>query len=201
MRDLVFKNLTSSDRKKKIIYSCEVIRKRGMHTTIRRHFVCKVFEIKDIFKEKPLAQVYISRNLNRIRHQKSFFCRMKASLYAKNKGRLFLILFGHSLKIDSKPIVSLWVYPVRERSSLTGFTDCPTVGISPKNRVPNLSSRNFNLLQFEGDVSFPLFPFSFPLEKATVSPVRNNFLILKDKPSYSCLPSRVDLPVPLKEGS
>ena len=107
MRDLVLKNVTSSDRSKRIISSCEIIRKRGICTTIRRHFVCKVFEITDIFKEKPLPQVYVCRNLDRVRRQKSFFCRMKASLYTKSKGRLFLVLFGHSLKIDSKPVVSL----------------------------------------------------------------------------------------------
>ena len=109
MRNIVYKNLTSANRKRRMISSCEVMEKQGMRTTIRRHFVYKATEINDILKQKPLPQVYIRRVCNQNQQQESFFCRMKASLYARSKGRLFLILFGHSLKIESKPIVTIIV--------------------------------------------------------------------------------------------
>jgi hypothetical protein len=78
-----------------------------MCTTIRRHFVCQAIEIKDTFGEKPLPLVRIRRICNHIHRQESLFCRMKASLYAKSNGRLFLILFGHSFKIESRPVISI----------------------------------------------------------------------------------------------
>ena len=105
MRDLLFKNLTSSDRRKRVISSCETVEKEGMRTVIRRHFVCKVIEIGDALRKKPLTQIYIRRIYDHIQQEKILFCRMKGSLYAKSKGRLFLILFGHSFKIDLRPVI------------------------------------------------------------------------------------------------
>ena len=78
-----------------------------MRTTIRRHFICKMIEIKGALKDKPLPQVYVRRMCDHAKQQESYFCRMKASLYAKSKGKLFLVLFGHSLKIDSRSIVTI----------------------------------------------------------------------------------------------
>ena len=107
MRDLVFRNSTSSDRRKRVISSCETLQRQGMRIVIRRHFVCKVIEISDTFIEKPLSQVYVSRICSYRQQQERFFFRMKASIYARSKGRLFLILFGHSLKIDSRPAIKI----------------------------------------------------------------------------------------------
>lgn len=105
MRDLIFKNLTSTDRSRRVICSSETLDKQGMRTIIRKHFVYKVMEIDDAPKQKPIPQVFVFRVCNHLKQQERFFCRMKASLYAKSKGRIFLILFGHSLKIDSRPII------------------------------------------------------------------------------------------------
>jgi len=107
MRELLFKNLTSADRKRRIISSCEVVDRQGMHTTIRRHFVCKVIEIKDGFVEKPLPQIYVCRICNHAQQQERYFCRMKAGLYVRSNERLFLVLFGHSLKIDLRPVTEV----------------------------------------------------------------------------------------------
>ncbi len=101
MHDLIFKNQTSNDRTRRAISSCETVERQGMRTVIRRHFIYKAIEIKDNFRARPLSQIYIRRDCNSVKHQERFFCRIKASLYAKCNGRLFLILFGHSLKIDS----------------------------------------------------------------------------------------------------
>jgi len=107
MRDLVFKKLTSLERGRKIISSCEILEKQGMRTVIRRRFVCKMIEIKDTAREKPVPQFYLYRISNHLQQQESFFYRTKASIYLKDKGRLFLVLFGHSLKIDSRPAISI----------------------------------------------------------------------------------------------
>jgi len=74
-----------------------------MLTTIRRHFVCKIIEIKGDVRQKPVSQIYVRRNCNHTQKQKSLFCRIKGSLFAESNGRLFLILFGHSFKVDLRP--------------------------------------------------------------------------------------------------
>lgn len=104
MRDLLFKNLTSTDRKRKILCSMEVIDKQGVRSIIRRHLVCIVKELKDTAVKKPLPYLYILKEHNNIEQREKFFCRLKGSLYAISNGRLFLILFMHSLKITLIPI-------------------------------------------------------------------------------------------------
>ncbi len=100
MRDLVFKNLTSTSRQRRILASSETIDKGGIRSIIHRHFVCIVREIKDKQASKPLPYLYVLKKQNSREQEEKFFCRIKGSIYAVNKGRLFLVLFMHSLKIN-----------------------------------------------------------------------------------------------------
>jgi len=100
MRDLVFKNLTSANRQRRILASSETINKNGVRSIIHRHFVCIVREIKDKQASRPLPYMYVLKKQNTKEQEEKFFCRIKGSIYAINKGRLFLILFMHSLKIS-----------------------------------------------------------------------------------------------------
>lgn len=100
MRDLLFKNLTSSDRKKRIISSSEIVDRQGTRSIIHRHFACIVKEIQGQNNlEKPAPYLYVLKEHNTKKQKEKFFCRMKGSIYAVANGRLFLILFMHSLKI------------------------------------------------------------------------------------------------------
>lgn len=101
MRDLLFKNLTSNDRKRRIIASSEISEKEGVRSVIRRHFVCIVKEIKDEHNiQKPLPHLYILKEHNTREQKEKFFCKIKGSFCAVNKGKLLLVIFMHSLKID-----------------------------------------------------------------------------------------------------
>lgn len=100
MRDLLFKNLTSTDGKRRIIASSEIIDKQGIRSIIRRHFVCVVREIKDNKMEKPLPYLYVFKERDTREQTEKFFCRLKGSVYAVGNGKLYLILFMHSLKIN-----------------------------------------------------------------------------------------------------
>ncbi len=101
MRDLLFKNLTSNDRRRKIIVSSEVVDKQGVCSTIHRHFICMVKEIKQGENiEKPAPYLYVVKSRNTREQRERFFCKIKGSICAVNKGKLFLIVFMHSLKID-----------------------------------------------------------------------------------------------------
>ena len=100
MRDLLFKNLTSHDKKRKIIASSEIVDKQGMRSVIQRHFICIVKEINDNKLQRPLPYLYVLKEHNTREQKEKFFCRIKGSIYAVGNGRLFLILFMHSLKIN-----------------------------------------------------------------------------------------------------
>lgn len=110
MRDLLFKNLTSQDKKRKIIASSEIVDKQGMRSVIQRHFICIVKEINpglarksgvnDNKLQRPLPYLYVLKEHNTREQKEKFFCRIKGSIYAVGNGRLFLILFMHSLKIN-----------------------------------------------------------------------------------------------------
>ncbi len=104
MRDLLFKNLTSDDKKRKILASSEIMDKQGVRSIIHRHFVYIVKEIKDKQIAKPEPYLYVLKERNSREQREKFFCRIKGSIYAVHKGRLFLILFMHSLNISLTPI-------------------------------------------------------------------------------------------------
>lgn len=99
MRDLVFKNLVSHAKKRRIIASSEIADKQGMRSVIRRHFICLVKEIKDNEFSPPQPHLYVLKEHNSKEQKKRFFCRIKGSVYFTVKGRIYIALFTHSLKI------------------------------------------------------------------------------------------------------
>jgi hypothetical protein len=50
--------------------------------------------------EKPAPYLYILKEHNTREQKEKFFCKIKGSVCAVNKGKIFLIVFMHSLKID-----------------------------------------------------------------------------------------------------
>ena len=101
MRDLLYRNLTSNDHRRKIITSSEVLDKQGVCSTIHRHFICMIKEVKDGHNiEKPAPYLYVLKSHNTKEQKEKFFCKIKGSIYAVNKGKLFLVVFMHSLRID-----------------------------------------------------------------------------------------------------
>lgn len=103
MRDLLFKNLTSSDHKKRIICSSEISEKDGVRSIIRRHFICMVREVGAQGFEKPQPSLHVLKEHNTKEHKERFFCKIKGSICAVNQEKLYLITFMHSLKIDLVP--------------------------------------------------------------------------------------------------
>lgn len=103
MRDLLFKNLTSTDKKRKILASSEVSDKEGVRSVIHRHFVWIIKEIRENELAKPKPYMYVLKEHNSTQQKEKFFCRIKGSICAVHEGRLFLLLFMHSLKISLTP--------------------------------------------------------------------------------------------------
>jgi hypothetical protein len=99
MRNLVFKNLTSQTKKRKIISSLEIADREGMRSVIRRHFIGIIREIKDREISESLPSVYILREHNNKEQKGKFLCRIKGYIYLNTHGSRFIIFFIHSLKI------------------------------------------------------------------------------------------------------
>lgn len=103
MRDLVFKNLTSSDKKRKIISSMEVMDKEGVHSIIRRHFLYLVREVASGKDEQALPTIYVLRERDRKNQSEKFFCKLKGSICILNQGKYFMVTYMHSLMISLSP--------------------------------------------------------------------------------------------------
>lgn len=105
MRDMLFKNLTSPDRKKKVIVSSELVDKSGIRTRITRRLICLVREVspQGIIKQSP-PYLYVLKERNHKEGTQRFFCRMKGSIYTGGNNHLYLITFVHSLKINMKAL-------------------------------------------------------------------------------------------------
>jgi len=100
MRDLLYKNLTSDDKRRKIIASSEISDKEGVRSVISRHFIWLLKEVKDCsVKNKPASSIYVLKEKNTKECKQKYFCRIKGSIYAVAGSKIFLIMYMHSLKI------------------------------------------------------------------------------------------------------
>lgn len=106
MRDLLFKNITSDDKKRRIVSSYEVSDKQGIRSVVRRHFVCIVREVAKECAYKPPPFLHVLRERNTKEKKEEFFCRLKGSILVENKKKVFLVLFTHSLKITLTAITN-----------------------------------------------------------------------------------------------
>ena len=103
MRDLLFKNLTSTQRKRKVLSCSEVNDSEGVRSTIRRHFVYVVKEIAEKTADQPAPSLRIIKERNTLQKKERFFCKMKGTMVVAYETRLFEIRFMHSLYINLIP--------------------------------------------------------------------------------------------------
>jgi len=105
MRDILFKNRISADNKRKIIVTSEINDAQGVHSVIRRHFVYIIKEVQDNNKtERPAPSVHILKERNTKEHREKFTCKLKGSMLVQNNGKLFLVIFMHSLSVNLSAI-------------------------------------------------------------------------------------------------
>ncbi|MDD5108698.1 MAG: hypothetical protein PHC29_04225 [Candidatus Omnitrophica bacterium] len=100
MRDLLYKNLTFSEKGRKIISSSEITDKEGVHSVVRRHFACMIRQIEGTNIPKSQSYLFVLKSRNTKEKKEHFFCKIKGSLLAVNKEKLFLISFVHTLNIE-----------------------------------------------------------------------------------------------------
>ncbi len=100
MRNLLFKNLTSRDKRRKIIVSSEIVDKKGVRSVTHRHFVCLIKEVKDNEIIAPAPYVYVLKEHNSKGQTGRFFCKIKGNMHVAVEERFFLIVFMHTLRIS-----------------------------------------------------------------------------------------------------
>lgn len=100
MRNLLFKNLTSSDKRKKILVSSEIVDKKGVRSITRRHFVCLVKEVRDGKLTAPAPYVSVLKEHNSKKQTGRFFCKVKGNMHISVDERVYLIVFMHTLRIN-----------------------------------------------------------------------------------------------------
>lgn len=99
MRDLVFRNLTSFEKKRRIVASSEVIDNNGIHSVIHRHFMYMVREVSSGQMPKIDPYVKVIKQRNSVTQQEHFFCKIKGSVYAMHQEKVFLVVYMHTLRI------------------------------------------------------------------------------------------------------
>lgn len=100
MRDILFKNLTSEDKKRKILSTTETVDKHGVRSVVRRHFICMVKEVLPGQYNPAPATVNIFKEYRNKEQTGRFFCKIKGCVYATSNGKYFLVFYAHSLKIS-----------------------------------------------------------------------------------------------------
>ncbi|MDD5005653.1 MAG: hypothetical protein PHS93_04020 [Candidatus Omnitrophica bacterium] len=106
MRDLLFKNLTSKDKSRRILLAKEIINEEGILTRIHKHLIYDIHELRqsaDPQDKKIKNELFILKEKNTKLRTESFFIKMKSSMYANCDDKVFIINFLHSLKIDLSP--------------------------------------------------------------------------------------------------
>jgi len=113
MRELIFKNLTSKNHKRRDLYISETIDKDGVRTTTRRHSMYVVGDRSNIKTAKALTQckaqtsedsakrhVFIFKKRDTKLKKDTFVCDVVGKFYAVVKNELYPIAFKHSFEID-----------------------------------------------------------------------------------------------------
>ena len=113
MRELLFKNLTSDNKRRKDLYITETVEKNGVKTITRRHSVYIIgghTRIKDKNQlmhyktDIPIPatkrHVFIFKKRDTKQKKDSFVCDVVGKFYAVVQKELYSIAFKHSFEID-----------------------------------------------------------------------------------------------------
>ena len=118
MRELVFKNLTSGDKKRRDLFISETIEKNGIKTMTQRHSIYVINGHNIFVNPEELIQwktkacmnnrrhVFIFKKRNTKEKKDSFVCDVVGKFYAVIKNEVYSIGFKHSFEIDFQPVKS-----------------------------------------------------------------------------------------------
>ncbi len=113
MRELLFKNLTSQDKKRKDLYIKEEFERDGVRTITKRHSLyiikgrCRFSDSNEVLKFQNSASakrknrhIFIYKMRDTKEKKDTFVCDVVGNVYAVMKKELYSIAFKHSFEID-----------------------------------------------------------------------------------------------------
>lgn len=113
MREVVFKNLTSGDKKRRDLYVSETVDKNGIRTITRRHSIYiiaghnKIENAEDLVKYKNIApeneakrHVFVFKKHDTKLKKDTFVCDVVGRFYAVVKDEIYSVAFKHSFEVD-----------------------------------------------------------------------------------------------------
>ena len=109
MRELLFKNMTSINKKRKVLCLSEVSRKDRILTKVNRRFIYLVKESAQSQKVSEAPEFYIFKNHDSKSKQEKFNLKIKGNFYVVCNQKVYLVSYCHSLRIglsEQKPMIS-----------------------------------------------------------------------------------------------
>lgn len=98
---MVFKNLTSVDKKKRVFWASETINEDGILTKIHKYLIYIVKEVpKETVAKTEKPQIFVLKSRDTHEKTEKFQIKMKGALYCVSKKKCFFVSFCHTLKID-----------------------------------------------------------------------------------------------------
>lgn len=104
MKNLLFKKITSENRRQRILYSSESIEQEGIRTVVNRHLIFRIHNAvpAEEFLQAPALSVIKKRDTKA--NTEAFYCRIKGLMYMSAQHKLYLVSFLHSLRIQLKAV-------------------------------------------------------------------------------------------------
>lgn len=108
MRNLLFRNVTSDDKRRRILASSEFIEQKGVRSCVHRHLVCRIEEMSKAQDFLPRPTLSVVRKQDTRFKLEHFYCRIKGQMYLANNNQVFLVSFIHSLRIELSAIQKIY---------------------------------------------------------------------------------------------
>lgn len=104
MRDMMFKNLTSHDKRRKVLWASETINEDGILTKIHKYVIYIIREVnREDIRPALKPHICVFKHRNTAEKTEKFHLRMKGGLYCLGKNKSYHVSFIHTLKIDLSP--------------------------------------------------------------------------------------------------
>ena len=100
MRNILFKNITSQDRRQRVLASSEFMDQKGIRSCIHRHLVCRIEDMTTADYVLPRPDLYVIRKQDTRFRLEHFYCRIKGQTYLAINEKVYLVAFIHSLRIE-----------------------------------------------------------------------------------------------------
>ena len=100
MRALLFKNLTSEDKKRRRISTLETVDQEGIRSIVHRHFAYFIKEAAPRQDDLLSPNIYIIKQRNTKEKIETYYCRIKGNILLVNNDKTYQIQYIHSLKIE-----------------------------------------------------------------------------------------------------